>query len=402
MSGRCESFGHEAPVEKVVVVGRLGKRLQTLKGRKEKTPEIPFKEREVKFRKEKVLLVATLFVKEPMVRKICNEATLEYVCMNCVAYDPKLVTQFIKKFKEEKNRVKGKKILFTKELVARALRLLADDQEWMNEKGRTSEFQNPTIKLVGKKALKETNSQEATSKSMERSCNCGSWRTNKEEKGDKQLLINKKKKKMAERVRSPQLAVDLAGESQFSDFVRHMLEIPSSKDIAYLKNDDEVLIKLYEVASPLDKNLLAEAFMTRAFVPDDLTFLVNMMEEYKTLLKEAPYEMRRNPRMTKELNRNNFLVAREPWRIEVYQNALHRSDRLANRIKVAGPRWIGTMYLPNSILQQFLMDIDEPSPRNGWVSLTIVRLVAWSLQLPGNHASNSLAQMEQSNGALTS
>jgi len=87
----------------------------------------------------------------------------------------------------------------------------------------------------------------------------------------------------------------------------------------YLKNDGEYLIKLYEVTSLLDKNLLAKSFLIGALIPINLTFLINMVMgrihlrefmsilynehwwgekmEYKILLKEAPYEMHRNLRM---------------------------------------------------------------------------------------------------------
>eukprot|EP01018_Ginkgo_biloba_P020354 Gb_41509 [translate_table: standard] len=90
------------------------------------------------------------------------------------------------------------------------------------------------------------------------------------------------------------------------------------EEYAFLENDADALMNLYEVAKPKEKNLLAEAFMTGFLVSDDLTFPINMVmgsvhirafmsslqserwrgeqiTKYKSLLKEAPYEMRRNP-----------------------------------------------------------------------------------------------------------
>jgi len=110
-------------------------------------------------------------------------------------------------------------------------------------------------------------------------------------------------------------------------------------------------------------------------------------------------------RRTNEFSKDNSLVTREPWRPKVYMNALYRFERLADRIKVAGPKWIGTMYFPKPIIQPFLKDIGEHKP--------VYQIGVW-MGIPHNSEAtqgellggfnlrevmhhNSLAQMEHRN-----
>eukprot|EP01018_Ginkgo_biloba_P001048 Gb_21471 [translate_table: standard] len=117
--------GQEITTGRIGVQEKFEKHLQTLRQRKEKSTKVPFSKREVRIKKDKALMVMTLFAKESDVRAICNEIGIEYVCMNCITHDPGMIEQFVKKFKDGKTR----------------------------EKGCLSKFKNLVIKVVGKEAV---------------------------------------------------------------------------------------------------------------------------------------------------------------------------------------------------------------------------------------------------------
>eukprot|EP01018_Ginkgo_biloba_P031511 Gb_22862 [translate_table: standard] len=180
---------------------------------------------------------------------------------------------------------------------------------------------------------------------------------------EEQLPINNKKKKVAK------------GGKPFSliEFVEALEK--KLVEIAELRTED--VLRDYGLMSPSHDPIRSPSLAGKggAFVPDDLTFPVNMvmgnvhlrafmymlqnehwwgeqMKEYQTLLKEAPYEMRRNPGMweeakydffkvegpvqqrIEEITCGSFLVSREPWRMEAYRDAMHRFDRLVDRAQV--------------------------------------------------------------------
>eukprot|EP01018_Ginkgo_biloba_P018566 Gb_16818 [translate_table: standard] len=173
------------------------------------------------------------------------------------------------------------------------------------------------------------------------------------------------------------------------------------QEYAFLENDTDALITLYQVAKPEEKNLLAEAFMIGFLAPKELTFPVNMVMgsvhirafmstlqverwrgeqtiKYQNLLKEAPYEIRRNPgdwevpplnleQAFKELH-EYFLKEFSGPEAYVEKN---RVDVLGNKIKVFGHQWIGFLYFPSPVLQPFLKDIGENSPiyKTGWIGI---------------------------------
>eukprot|EP01018_Ginkgo_biloba_P028694 Gb_34260 [translate_table: standard] len=51
----------------------------------------------------------------------------------------------------------------------------------------------------------------------------------------------------------------------------------------------------------------------------------------------------------KQLKHDAYLVERESWNPDVYSNARHRVDALANKVRAVGSRWIGLMYFLSSI-----------------------------------------------------
>eukprot|EP01018_Ginkgo_biloba_P028604 Gb_32874 [translate_table: standard] len=162
---------------------------------------------------------------------------------------------------------------------------------------------------------------------------------------------------------------------------------------------------------PNEKNLIAEMFLTGAFALEDRTFPVNM--------REVPYEIRGNlgqgPKLGEnlqafidlhehylkdfrgaevylqklkdsvaewhskkqqlwdqsvnpieqrinQLRQDAYLMAREPWNSYIYSDARYRVDTLANKVCVAGSKWIGMSYFPSPIFQPFIKGIGQESP----------------------------------------
>ena len=93
-------------------------------------------------------MVLSLFSKEPEVKNICTDIELEYVCTNCGYHNPKLIEQFVKRFKDGQTWVDRKRIAVTKELIAKALKVPSDGQQALQEKGRPSKFKILVIKIT--------------------------------------------------------------------------------------------------------------------------------------------------------------------------------------------------------------------------------------------------------------
>eukprot|EP01018_Ginkgo_biloba_P001371 Gb_37389 [translate_table: standard] len=150
-------------------------------------------------------------------------------------------------------------------------------------------------------------------------------------------------------------------------------------EYAFLQDNDEALVNLYNFADPLEKNLIAEAFMNEALVPNDLTFLANMvmgsvhlrafmsmpqneqwrdeqMQQYQILLREAPYEIRKNLEAWEE-PLGDILQAFT----EIHNYHLYRAYAMTNKIKAVGSNWIGTLYYPSLIFQPLVKNVGEPS-----------------------------------------
>lgn len=111
------------PFGRLASADKMMKRLETLRQRREGVAGVPLKDREVRIRPERMTTVMTFMTKEPEVRRICREAGLEHLCMNCGAFESRQVEQFVRNFKDGQTKVDRNKFSVSKELVTWALKL---------------------------------------------------------------------------------------------------------------------------------------------------------------------------------------------------------------------------------------------------------------------------------------
>eukprot|EP01018_Ginkgo_biloba_P038562 Gb_09909 [translate_table: standard] len=425
MADSIDSSRNETTMATVIVGDKLSKRLQTLKERKEKLAKTSYMKRELKLRKEKVLQMANLFIIKPVVRKICNETGLEYVCMNCMARDPKMIAQFVKKFKEGKTKkalegAKGEGIPRAKlldpwkgvaaiiggnllnnahltNMFVLALRLLLairnkEPIDYVDftmkriekntiawQEGKEHEIIYPSmLQLIINQTMDDAEGAgpsklievEATEtllvESFEKQLTQAGPKREKVEiryRKSQQLMRTLQNHLKIERAHNTKLEEklnDYKGKLDAADEAINELVV-EKKNLQKESNDVALIfqIKIRQLEDGLNKAVEVRYQLADCRAPSityaiDLQGEVAQMKESQTLLKEATYEIRKNLRdvgrvedpiqqKIDEISHDNFLVAREPWRMEVYRNATHRSERLTERIKATGPKWIGTI-----------------------------------------------------------
>eukprot|EP01018_Ginkgo_biloba_P034550 Gb_35429 [translate_table: standard] len=187
-------------------------------------------------------------------------------------------------------------------------------------------------------------------------------------------------------IRSPLVAGE-GGESQFFDFVHSMYEFHSfplneetlgrgESSVVQPQEDDRIseIENLKKLKEEEEYRVQLEKGITNK---DNEHWRGEQMRQYQDLLQKTPYQICRNTGMWPE-QVGNFPKAvmeiheyylKELRGLEEYLKKLKfsvvewcRVSALANKIKVVGSSWIGTMYFPSPILQPFLKDIGKPNP----------------------------------------